>query len=204
MPENLYETLGVDHDASQAEIKKAYRDKAKHEHPDRGGDPEKFHALVRAYDTLGDDQARFEYDATGDVKGDRPDNDRSMALSMIDEMVDQVVQSDDGLYENIIEVFRRTVEQRIVDIQRMVVKAEKNRVRCDKMLKRLKGDGPVRDMFEKRKSKFKAQVKSLETKKRQAGIAMDILKEWDFEPENRDGSSLYMRSPFSSTTTTSF
>ena len=37
----LYDLLGVDQKASQAEIKKAFRTKALKEHPDKGGDPEK-------------------------------------------------------------------------------------------------------------------------------------------------------------------
>jgi DnaJ family protein A protein 2 len=36
------------------EIKKAYRKKALKEHPDKGGDPEKFKEISKAYDTLMD------------------------------------------------------------------------------------------------------------------------------------------------------
>lgn len=51
-----YELLGVKQTATEAEIKKAYRKKALKEHPDKGGDPEKFKDISKAYDTLMDPQ----------------------------------------------------------------------------------------------------------------------------------------------------
>ena len=39
---NYYQILGVDKKASQDEIKKTFRKLAKEQHPDKGGDQEKF------------------------------------------------------------------------------------------------------------------------------------------------------------------
>lgn len=47
-----YATLGVDPDADEGEIKRAYREKVKEVHPDRGGDEEAFRSVTRAYDRL--------------------------------------------------------------------------------------------------------------------------------------------------------
>ena len=44
-----YDLLGVTSDASEAELKKAYRRFALKEHPDKGGDPEKFKQINEAY-----------------------------------------------------------------------------------------------------------------------------------------------------------
>lgn len=63
-----YETLGVDPKASAAEIKKAYRKKAKETHPDAGGTPAAFTAIARAYDTLGNEESRAYYDEHGEDK----------------------------------------------------------------------------------------------------------------------------------------
>lgn len=60
--ENHYKTLGVNQHASQDEIKKAYRKLAKENHPDKGGDPEKFKKISLAYDILGDENKRKDYD----------------------------------------------------------------------------------------------------------------------------------------------
>lgn len=61
--ENLYEILGVSENATQDEIKKAYRIKAKELHPDKeGGDEELFKRVSAAYDILSDSNKRAEYD----------------------------------------------------------------------------------------------------------------------------------------------
>lgn len=59
---NHYNTLGVDKAATAAEIKSKYRSLAMKYHPDRGGDQKKFQEIQAAYDILGDDQKRAEYD----------------------------------------------------------------------------------------------------------------------------------------------
>lgn len=59
---DYYKILGVSEGASQDEIKKAYRKLANQHHPDKGGDQAKFKDISVAYDTLGNDQKRSEYD----------------------------------------------------------------------------------------------------------------------------------------------
>src|SRR4029450_12607249 len=64
---NLYETLGVAPDASQNDIRKAYRKAAKETHPDLNPDkPEaegRFKEINAAYDIIGDADKRKRYDA---------------------------------------------------------------------------------------------------------------------------------------------
>lgn len=59
---DYYTTLGVSKQASQSEIKQAYRRLASQHHPDKGGDTAKFQQIEEAYRTLGDEQKRAEYD----------------------------------------------------------------------------------------------------------------------------------------------
>lgn len=65
MSKNYYEILGVKKDASQDEIKKAYRKLALEHHPDKGGDEEKFKEAAEAYETLSDENRRRDYDRFG-------------------------------------------------------------------------------------------------------------------------------------------
>ena len=59
---DLYEVLGVPKDATQEDIKKAYRMLAKENHPDKGGDEELFKKISVAYDTIVDESKRKQYD----------------------------------------------------------------------------------------------------------------------------------------------
>lgn len=60
-----YDTLGVQPGATADEIKQAFRRRSSQCHPDKGGSAEDMAAINRAYETLGDEARRAEYDATG-------------------------------------------------------------------------------------------------------------------------------------------
>jgi molecular chaperone DnaJ len=69
---DYYETLGVGRDASEAEIKKAFRDLARQYHPDVNKDPDaeaRFKEINEAYETLRDPQKRRAYDLFGHSNG---------------------------------------------------------------------------------------------------------------------------------------
>ena len=57
-----YDVLGVEQNASDEEIKKAFRKLAVKYHPDHGGDEEKFKEISEAYETLSNPEKRKEYD----------------------------------------------------------------------------------------------------------------------------------------------
>ncbi len=73
MADELYKTLGVSKQATDEEIKKAYRKLARKYHPDRNpGDSaaeEKFKEISAAHDVLADPEKRKEYDEAGQFAG---------------------------------------------------------------------------------------------------------------------------------------
>jgi DnaJ-class molecular chaperone len=69
MPRDYYEILGVERDASEAEVKRSFRRLARELHPDvNAHDPEaeeKFKAAAEAYEVLSDPEQRQAYDRFG-------------------------------------------------------------------------------------------------------------------------------------------
>jgi curved DNA-binding protein len=76
--EDYYETLGVKRDASQEDIKKAFRKLARRYHPDQTQDTdkaaseEKFKEIAEAYEVIGDPEKRKKYDTLG-ANWDQPE-----------------------------------------------------------------------------------------------------------------------------------
>lgn len=64
---DYYAILGVPRDASEEEIKKAYRRLAHKYHPDKGGNSEKFKEINEAYQVLSNKEKRAQYDKFGRV-----------------------------------------------------------------------------------------------------------------------------------------
>lgn len=90
--QDYYETLGVSRDASDGEIKKAFRGLARELHPDVSEAPdaeERFRAVAEAYEVLSDEDRRARYDRYGHegVAGQGFHTERFMDLSFLDDLL---------------------------------------------------------------------------------------------------------------------
>lgn len=86
---NPYEILGVRRDASDDQIKSAYRRRAKTTHPDSGGAPDAFSRVQKAYELLLDPVRRKVFDDTGyDVELADPVD--LQALIVIEKLVNEL------------------------------------------------------------------------------------------------------------------
>lgn len=150
--ENLYETLGIDRDASPEEVRKAYRRKAKKAHPDAGGDPETFHAISRALRILDDPAKRAKYDA-GEDPDDGADNARAKLLDRVFKLFSVVfdhIDADGGdpAQCDIVEMATRVAEGTIADKVKARGRLEREAEKWEKRKGRFAGPEAVVSILE--------------------------------------------------------
>jgi len=88
-----YVVLEVGRSARAAEIKLAYRRKVQLAHPDRGGDPELFMLVVRAFGLLSDPDSRRLFDETGIVDDEAVKGYRREVALILADMFDAAVET---------------------------------------------------------------------------------------------------------------
>ena len=79
---DFYKSLNISENATQAEIKTAYRKLALIHHPDKQGDPRKFKEINNAYTVLSDPTARSNYDCFGDNPPDFDEQSNSYIIKI--------------------------------------------------------------------------------------------------------------------------
>lgn len=91
---DLYAELKVDRKATKADIRKAYRRRAKEVHPDNGetGSRAKFDLASKALAVLTDEQRRRLYDETGKIDEPAPDLTEGNARQLVTMEVNHVMQ----------------------------------------------------------------------------------------------------------------
>lgn len=151
--DDLYEILGIGHDASQEEIRTAFRRKVKESHPDIGGDPEEFVKVTAAYNVLSNPDAKSYYDSTGDVSEHNPLMFQQRVIGLMGSIFDALISSsvDQGIdvdqIPDFIETFKEIVFTNIKSNTRKVDKAESMVKSLKKMEKRIKRKGEQSNVF---------------------------------------------------------
>ena len=132
---DLYEILGIKRNATDQQIKKAYRRKAKKHHPDVGGDIHKWHKISTAYQVLIDSRRRKLYDEQG-VTDKQSNNIEEEALSALHAYVVMACDSyQPGL--NIIKHIEQTLMESGLNIKREIRKMEKEHAKLEEIFTRL-------------------------------------------------------------------
>lgn len=134
--DDLYEILGVERTATSAEIKRAYRRKAKKAHPDAGGSDAEMSALSRAFMVLADPERRKKFDETGRVEVE-PDNLTTAAINNITVLLNSFLMSDREIPD-----YKRAMiahfEAKKIDVHRALMPAERAIKRAERIKKRWK------------------------------------------------------------------
>lgn len=191
---SLYDDLGVPKDADSATIKRAYRKQAHKAHPDKGGTVEKFHAVQRAWDVLGDERRRAEYDRTGKEDAGQGDTIEERALKEVGTCIVQAVEGcPDIEHMNIVEDIRAAIKQRMQK-EREAIKQIEERIRrhqgAAKRVRRKKGAPNI--LAQMIEANIGALRRAIEMNKEHMALGeamLKILKDYDYaaEPGNPRG-----------------
>jgi curved DNA-binding protein CbpA len=148
MPD-LYDDLGVPKDASTAEIKRAYRKKAKKLHPDAGGNAEAFSKVSRAYVVLVSPAKRAHYDQTGEEREQTEDDVQRGLRMLIGQLVTEFIQNGDLVHADLISNMRGRVAKAKRELEAARRADEGHLKRIETIRKRLvlPKDAPPDDPF---------------------------------------------------------
>lgn len=156
-----YTILGVPRTANAAEVKRAYRKRAKKAHPDRvGGSKEAMQEINKAYALLEDPKKRAAYDAGEDP--DRPaqsipEQAKGLLVSAMESVYAQVKESD-----NMADALRRTLAAAILGQTQELAKAERAAKKAERVLAKLRNGELFREMLEQKANEAKRLVTQIE------------------------------------------
>lgn len=182
----LYDTLGIHPDATDEEIKAAYRKQAMILHPDReGGDNEKFVEAAHAYDVLSDPVLRKRYDETG-----RDDNDmrvpEEIAERGLRRFFDNFFASERDIetvdpVKRIIGNLKTTKAQG----QRQINNAENAVKKYEKAMKRAKRKNPgkniILDVLNARIARTKAEIAEAKFNIQVVNCMLNMLDDYEYD-----------------------
>ncbi|MCK5159919.1 MAG: J domain-containing protein [Candidatus Heimdallarchaeota archaeon] len=183
--EDLYEILGIAKDATPKEIKRAYKDKAKRHHPDKGGDEEVFKKIQQAYDVLSDPLSRKMYDTTGEVK--KIDFDQGMKNLFDNYIIPELVKIEKTSFErvNIIKMIDALIQDKITELETAITNNEEVKRRLELVLfrkrkKNTESEDILQKFFEPHIKHAETNIIVLETERDFVEKVRDIMSEYDY------------------------
>lgn len=189
MGETLYETLGVARDASPAQVKAAFRRKAKSSHPDAGGDADAFQRLKDAYDVLADEGNRRHYDETGETPADRAASlaeEARFRTALGDLLVALISRAGAPEFTDILRETLETIGLQIGAIDRQMAELSHLSARVTEVMRRLHGPEPedmVSGLLREKLTDIENKIKLTRAFKRQLARLYETLGQYRYDVE---------------------
>jgi curved DNA-binding protein CbpA len=196
-----YQTLGIEPSATADEVAKAYRRKAKQNHPDRGGEVNDFHAIQRCYDLLSDQQAKAEYDRTGSWESKKPNQQVSVVAQLINAAFMTVVppiinQGGDPTKIDILELIRSHISKPIADMKKQQVALKKAAEGLKKIRDRFKateGENLLKAIADNQVNVCEDGLRGITEQINIQEQALELLKRFSYEFEKPKFSETILR-----------
>lgn len=178
---SLYQTLGIDPKATQADIKATYRRKSKEAHPDReGGSNEAMAAINDAYAILSDPERRTQYDQTGNTGKEQTEEDYANA-ALVDAFTQSLTHNGD-IVKMVKDGFKEAVAIAIDDIHRVALATAKLKKRRG-LVECKHGNNLYQMILDAKITDCEKQIALCEKRARVANIALDMMKAYQFKGE---------------------
>jgi curved DNA-binding protein CbpA len=171
---NPYEILGIDSDASEADIKKAYRSKSSEAHPDQGGDPERMQLVNLANDLLSNAERRARYDQTGETV-ERPPLDleaQGALMQLFNELIEKTPE-----HAELVSAARQATQQHLqqLDIEASAL-GKQHKSLTKRLTKVVKKGGAGLNAFEAVvNDKISKVMNTLERNERRRAVAKRVM-----------------------------
>jgi curved DNA-binding protein CbpA len=186
---DLYAVLGIQKDATDTEIKRAYRKKSKSAHPDGGGSDAAFTEVAVAFRVLSDKEARARYDATGQIEGGASAlNEDAKVFAIINRVLAQVLGADQdylghdliGLISELIGEELEPFRQKLAQVERVIGRAK----RLQGRFKRKKGgDNQLDRMLDWHRESAGHTRRAMQEEIAIREKAIALLKGYSFDPD---------------------
>lgn len=172
---SFYDVLGVPRDATQAEIKKAYRKAAMQHHEDRGGSTEKMAEVNEAYECLSNKESRDHYDRVGSAPKSEPSLDDLARQGLVKAFMDIAEAKDWQPYRYVREL-RKVLGQNGRDILMGIKRRQKL---ADRIHLAAPKSGGQEDIFNsailQKKQMLLSQIEDLEREQKLLVAGLSIL-----------------------------
>ncbi len=177
---SLYNILDLDASATQEEIKKAFRDKSKDNHPDKIGDNPKQAEINKAYAVLKNPATRKRYDDTG--KESAIPFDVRFRAFLQDTFLKLIEQVEDVTHQDLIGSFKNYVKSYISGAEQGKALLEKKLNKFQTILERLKSkqDGTISFVITNNITEVKRLILLTEDDIKFFKDCFEILNDYDY------------------------
>jgi len=184
MPDEYYDTLGVGEDATDDEIRAAYRSKAQKLHPDKeNGDVDQFKQLQHAYDVLSDHDKRSSYDKGEAVNNRLPTLDEKAASELARAFSTHLNGASD--YVDLVLTVKSSLEVNLYSLDEEIKKGEQVMKQDIHLRERVTYNGEGSDLFhgliDQRVESIRKSIEDLDQKRLALQRALELADDYKCE-----------------------
>lgn len=193
MNPDLYDVLEVNKDATQEDIKKAYRRKAAKSHPDVGGDSEEFKVLTTAFEVLSDSTRRKQYDETGHTERPSTTEPEDILIMFFNQVVEDLLASEQlAEHVDLVGETRSKIKNRILQSSKIKRQGLKALAKVKVILKRLSTDNEddvLVATLKSREATYERKLKDCDREKTNLQAALELLDSYSYTKDKKPEST---------------